>query len=85
MPIWVTEIACTRWQADHPISVEEIKEFMREILTFMDCSPFVHRYAWFGAHPIMDAAVGQGNCLQENGRLSELGKLYATHVSVCSS
>jgi hypothetical protein len=78
LPVWITEIACTRWDPANPVSDEEVLQFMREVVGFMDASSFVHRYAWFGAMQDVGEGVGRGNGLQKNGQLSATGQLYTT-------
>ncbi|CAF5027605.1 unnamed protein product, partial [Rotaria sp. Silwood1] len=76
-PVWVTEFACTSWNASQPVSQEEINDFFSQSIQNLDSIDWVQRYAWFGAKRHFDAALGSGNCLIDpNGNLSELGKRY---------
>ncbi|CAF2767002.1 unnamed protein product [Rotaria sp. Silwood2] len=76
-PVWVTEFACTSWNAGHPVSQEEINDFFRQATTKLDRTSWIERYAWFGATRHLDSALGSGNCLIDNsGNLSQLGQVY---------
>lgn len=76
VPIWVTELACTRWDPANGPSDEEVCTFMRDALRFLDETEFVERYAWFGAMRDVGDAVGKSNGLQCGNELSRAGKLY---------
>lgn len=76
LPVWVTEIGCTRWDPNNPPTEEEVLLFMRKAVDFLDQAPYLERYAWFGAMKDVGEGVGRANGLQEDGALSEAGKLY---------
>jgi len=78
LPVWVTEFGCTRWDPGNPPSEEEVLWFMREALNFLDSAPYVERYAWFGSMRDVGEGVGKTNGLQQEGGLSEAGKLYTS-------
>jgi hypothetical protein len=75
-PIWVTELACTTWDASKPMPEKDVLAFMREAVRFLEESNFVERYAWFGAMEDVGEGVGRANGLQKGNELSEAGKLY---------
>jgi O-glycosyl hydrolase len=76
-PVWVTEFACTSWNANQPVSQQEVTDFMQQSVAKLDSLSWVERYAWFGAQRQLDAALGSANCLvAPNGQLSDLGKKY---------
>jgi hypothetical protein len=76
-PVWVTEFACTSWNANQPVSQGEVTEFMRQSVAKLDSLDWVERYAWFGAQRQLDAAIGSAICLiGPNGQLSDLGRKY---------
>jgi hypothetical protein len=77
-PIWITEFACTNWNSIAPMKHEEVLNFMREALKFLDGKSFVERYSWFGAMEDVGEAVGRSNGLQKDEKLSEAGKIYTT-------
>jgi O-glycosyl hydrolase len=76
-PVWVTEFACTSWNASQPVSQQEINEFLHEATEKLDRIDWIERYAWFGAARQLDRALGSGICLiDHHGRLSQLGIKY---------
>ncbi|CAF1050459.1 unnamed protein product [Rotaria sordida] len=76
-PVWVTEFACTSWNANQPVSQQEVNDFMKQSIARLDSLSWVERYAWFGAQRQLDAALGSANCLiASNGQLSDLGRTY---------
>jgi len=77
-PVWMTEFACTNWNPGAPPSEPEVLHFMTEALRFLEASPFVERYSWFGAMEDVGEAVGRANGFQKDGKLSEAGKLYTS-------
>ena len=77
-PIWITEFACTNWNPAAPVNHGEVLKSMREALEFLDKTPFVERYSWFGAMEDVGEAVGRSNGLQKDGKLSEAGSMYTT-------
>jgi Glycosyl hydrolase catalytic core len=77
-PIWVTEFACTNWNPAEPIGCQEVIQFMKEALQFLDGASFIEKYSWFGAMEDVGEDVGRSNGLQKDGKLSEAGKMYTT-------
>jgi hypothetical protein len=77
-PVWVTEFSCTSWDIAKPPTENDVLEFMKDALRFLDNAAFVQRYAWFGAMEDVGEAVGRANGLQKDGQLTEAGKLYCT-------
>lgn len=75
-PIWLTEFACTAFDAASPPSEAHVTNFMKEALKFLDETAFVEKYAWFGAMKTLPDNVGKANSLQHDGNLSEAGKIY---------
>ena len=75
-PIWITEFACTAFDAAHPVNETQVMNFMKEALKFLDGAAFVARYAWFGAMKSLPDAVGHANAIENNGQLTNIGKLY---------
>lgn len=78
LPVWVTEIGCTRWDPANPPTEQEVLTFMRKAVEFLDQASYVERYAWFGAMKDVGEGVGRANGLQEGGELSGAGKLYVS-------
>jgi hypothetical protein len=76
-PVWVTEFACTSWNANKAASQNEINQFFQQTTSRLDRLSWVERYAWFGASRNLDASLGNGNRLiGANGKLSALGQKY---------
>ncbi|KAF2772432.1 hypothetical protein EJ03DRAFT_266807 [Teratosphaeria nubilosa] len=76
-PVWITEFAPTNWNPDNPLPREHVEAFMRDSIKYLDKEvPWVERYAWFG--PMRDCGtVGKwARLLDEDGKLTELGKMY---------
>ncbi|RXK37177.1 hypothetical protein M231_05546 [Tremella mesenterica] len=48
LPIIVNEFACTTFGGAIP-SQAQVNQFMNDVTTFMDDTPWVVKYAWFGA------------------------------------
>ena len=76
-PVWITEFACTSWNANEPVSQDEINQFFDQSLARLDGLHWIERYAWFGAMRRLPASLGSGNCLIGwDGQLSQLGRRY---------
>jgi len=77
-PIWVTEWACQNF-GDPSLGQctnAQIAQFLDETQSWMDSTPFVERYAWFGAMENMQG-VNQGDALMSpQGSITQLGKQY---------
>jgi hypothetical protein len=77
MNIWVTEYACQDFNGGEQCSEGEIWNFLQETVQWMEATPWIERYAWFGAmrdmtnvnylDQIMDPSSGGAN---------NLGKAY---------
>ncbi|KAK4445470.1 hypothetical protein QBC34DRAFT_164212 [Podospora aff. communis PSN243] len=76
--VWVTEFACTNWNADAPMAREEVEKFCQESCRYLDTLEWVERYAWFGAMTEGEmGGVGKGAALVDGqGKLTELGRWY---------
>lgn len=67
-PIWITEFKARG-------SDEEVKNFLDEVLPWLDALPDVHRYAYFMA------TVGDGYLIDNGGKsLSNIGSHYTFHA-----
>lgn len=54
LPLWITEWACQNFfDLNAQCSQDDINLFLNVTQTFMDKSPFVERYSWFGAMKYM--------------------------------
>ncbi|MBN2485738.1 MAG: discoidin domain-containing protein [Bacteroidales bacterium] len=69
--IWLTEFAS--W--DDPVDYAGVVEYMKESIPYLEQDTNIFRYSWFatrvGSNPDLDL-------LGANGKLTKLGKLYAT-------
>ncbi len=83
-PIWITEFAVADWKAktveDNRHTPQEVRKFMKEILPELDHLGFVERYAWFSGS-LKSPKLTSSALFDEDGKLTELGKIYADHVS----
>lgn len=83
-PIWLTEFCPADWGANkkgkNAHSPKQVKEFMLEVLPMLDELDFVERYAWFSCHDD-NLALHTSQLIKDDGTLTELGKVYATHQS----
>jgi hypothetical protein len=75
-PVWITEFAPADWSGNHGISPQQAWDFMRQVIPALNARSYVQRYSWFSAGT-GDAALGQSALYNDNGTLTELGKLYA--------
>ena len=51
-PLWVTEWACQNFvDFNAQCSPEGVVQFLNVTQSFMDATPYVERYAWYGAMP----------------------------------
>jgi Glycosyl hydrolase catalytic core len=49
-PIWVTEWACQNYvNTSDQCTQSEVSLFLNQTQSFMDTTPWVERYAWYGA------------------------------------
>jgi hypothetical protein len=74
--VWITEFACTNWNKDSPLPRDHVENFARETVKYLDTLDWVERYAWFG--PMRDTGtVGKwARMLDDEGKLTPLGKAY---------
>ncbi len=81
-PLLITEFAPADWKAktkeENRLKPENVLNFMKGILDWMEKTEFVYGYAWFSFEP--NSPVGFPSALfDENGDLTELGKFYAAY------
>ena len=74
-PVWITEFAPADWSGHHGISAQQAADFMRRVIPELNRRPYVQRYSWFSAGP-GDAALGQAALFNNDGSLTDLGRLY---------
>ena len=70
-PLWLTEFAL--WRHEDWCTDELERDWMLEMLDFLESHPYVHRYAWFtGRRPDFPKI----NLFAEDGSLTALGEAY---------
>lgn len=74
-PLWITEMAFTRWDESDPPTDSEVQEFMAEALPYLDGLSRVERYSWFGPFEVSED-VGVANSLVLDDALTALGTEY---------
>jgi len=74
--IWVTEFACQNFNGGEQCSDGEIWDFLTGTVSWMESTPWVERYSWFGTLPDM-VNVNWGNQLMSSdGGVNALGTKY---------
>ncbi|CAF1450075.1 unnamed protein product [Adineta ricciae] len=48
-PVWITEFACTSWNANESFPQDEINQLFDQSLTRLDELHWIERYSWLGA------------------------------------
>ncbi|KAF8704688.1 Glycosyl hydrolase catalytic core, partial [Rhizoctonia solani] len=76
-PVWVTEYSCQNFVNGAQCSYEEIVDFLNATQTYMDQTPWVERYAWFGAMASLPNNVNNLTALMDpSGVINDLGRQY---------
>ncbi|CAE6467372.1 unnamed protein product [Rhizoctonia solani] len=76
-PIWITEYSCQNFVNGAQCTYDEIVQFLNTTQTFMDQTPWVERYAWFGAMASLPDNVNQLTALMDpSGVINDLGRQY---------
>ncbi len=84
LPVLITEFAVADWSASSPAnnkySDAQVMNFMKEVLPALDTASYVLGYAWFPFN--RSSAAGTHSALfEQDGSLSALGEIYASHNS----
>ncbi|HEY3412292.1 MAG TPA: glycosyl hydrolase [Armatimonadota bacterium] len=74
-PVWITEFAPADWSGNRGISPAQCADFARTVLPELNRRDYVQRYAWFSAGT-GDAALGAAALVNNDGTLTDLGRLY---------
>ncbi|KAI0356575.1 glycoside hydrolase [Trametes cingulata] len=81
-PVWVTEWACQNFNdADEQCSLQDIVDLMNATQSFMDNTPWVERYAWFGAMRDLQGVNQENALMSAQGRITPLGQQYTGAVT----
>ena len=75
-PVWITEFATTNWNKDNPLPREHVENFAKESVKYLDSLDWIERYAWFGPMRDTDTVGRWARMLDDEGRLTPLGKAY---------
>ena len=70
-PVWLTEFAL--WRAEDWATDEVERQWLLDMVAFLEDHPFVHRYAWFTGRRSDFPKI---NLLSEEGTLTPLGEAY---------
>ncbi|OCH93544.1 hypothetical protein OBBRIDRAFT_724588 [Obba rivulosa] len=80
--LWVTEWACQNFnQANSQCSLQDIVNFMNATQDFMDNTPWVERYAWFGAMENLQGVNQEDALIDTSGTINTLGEQYIGAVA----
>jgi hypothetical protein len=74
--IWVTEFACQSFNQHPQCSKQHTWDYYKEIIGWMDQTPFVERYAAFGAMHEMQGVNPFNQLMNAAGGPTDLGKFY---------
>ncbi|KIV90820.1 hypothetical protein PV10_05427 [Exophiala mesophila] len=83
-PIWLNEFACSTMNTGQCASEQQVQDFLRDALPWLDATPWIERYAYFGNHDVGDW-VGRASNFTEPGpvvdgssttRLMNVARLY---------
>lgn len=81
-PIWITEFAVADWNAGpgkpSKYSQAQVLKFMERVIPALKKLDYVERFSWFLAKAKSEK-MGSSALYNEDGTLTELGKLYSTY------
>jgi hypothetical protein len=81
-PIWITEFAAADWKAasreKNRYTPAKVAEFMKRVVPQLEKLDYVKGYAWYLASPA-DKKLGPSALFTKAGKLTKLGKLYASY------
>lgn len=94
-PCWITEFAINKWarmqggRCDNCNITRPMQDaYMKQVLSALDSSDAVFRYAWYSARDKPTGDTNSGNLLVWNDSkptLTSTGVVYKTHASVGST
>jgi hypothetical protein len=83
-PIWITEFAVADWKnTTGGFPVDKVIEFMKDVLPVLDELPYVEKYSW-KTRTTSDVNMGTSALFNDDGSLTDLGKVYAAHGAGCA-
>jgi hypothetical protein len=75
LPLWITEFApqthVSAGEKPDKFSQSDVNQFIREVVQWMENTPWIYRYAWH------DAGSGTSALFDDAGNLTPTGKAYA--------
>lgn len=74
--VWITEFAPTNWSKERPLGREHVENFAKESAKYLDSLEWVEKYAWFGAMRDTGNVGRWAAMLDEDGKLTDLGRAY---------
>jgi len=85
-PLWITEWTCQNYNnATAQCSPDDIVKFLNQTQSFMDSTPWVERYAWFGAMENLQGVNPEDGLMTSNGEINALGMQYINESSTSSA
>jgi len=76
-PLWITEWACQNFNdLSKQCSYTDVVSFLNQTQSYMDNTPFVERYAWYGAMKDLQGVDQNDALLDSSGKINDLGKEY---------
>ena len=74
--VWITEFAATNWNKDNPLPRDHVENFARETIKYLETLDWVEKYCWFGAMRDPGTVGKWARLLDDDGKLTPLGKDY---------
>jgi hypothetical protein len=74
--VWLTEYACQNFGGGAQCSPDQVWDFERRSSEWMDNTPWIERYSWFGALHNMNNVNYANQILGGNGQPNDLGWQY---------
>lgn len=75
-PIWLTEFACQNFNAGAQCSMDQIKAFMGQFVSWAKDTDWLEQYCWFGAMHDMVNVNPFNQLMQVDGQVMDLGHQY---------
>lgn len=75
-PVWITEWAPSNWDEGRPLEKGYVEGFVRDACKYLDGLEWVERYCFFGAMNNTGTVGRHAAMLDNEGRLTEVGRIY---------